>query len=45
VDDRNSVLEDTIEIKQKTGEFLNKKIKSNERSTHEFCDSFKRPNL
>jgi hypothetical protein len=45
VEDRNSKLEDKIEIKEKTEEIMVKQFKSYEKKIQEFRDSTKRPNL
>jgi hypothetical protein len=44
VEDKISGLEDRIDIKEKTEEFLNKRLKCCERNMQEFCGSIKRPN-
>jgi hypothetical protein len=45
VEDRISGLKDKINIKEKTEEFLDKRLKSCERKTQELCNSIKIPNL
>jgi hypothetical protein len=45
VEDRISGLEDKVDIKDKTEELLDKRLKSCERKTQELKDSIKRPNL
>jgi chromosome segregation ATPase len=45
VEDRISGCEDKIGTKEKTEEFLDKRLKSCERNMQELCDSIKRPNL
>jgi hypothetical protein len=45
VEDRISGLEDKIDNKTKTEEFLDKRLKSCERNTQELSDSIKIPNL
>jgi septal ring factor EnvC (AmiA/AmiB activator) len=45
VEDRISVLEDKIEIKEKNRRNLNKKFKSCERNMQELSNYIKRPNL
>jgi hypothetical protein len=45
VEDRISGLEDKKGIKEKTKEFLDKRLKSCKRIMQEFSDSIKRPNL
>jgi hypothetical protein len=45
VEDRISGLENQIDIKDKTEEFLDKILKSCKRNIQELPDSFKRPNL
>jgi chromosome segregation ATPase len=44
-EDRNSELEDKMEIKGKPEEFLIKQLKTCERNMQEFTDSIKRTNL
>jgi chromosome segregation ATPase len=44
-EDRNSELEDKMEIKRKTEELLVKQLKSCERNMQELTDSIKKPNL
>jgi hypothetical protein len=38
-------LKDTIDIKEKTEEYLGKRLKNYKRSMHELSNSIKRPNL
>jgi hypothetical protein len=45
MEDRNSELEDKIQIKVKTEEILVKQLKNCERNMQELSDSIKRPNL
>jgi hypothetical protein len=45
VEDRISGLKDNIDIKEKTEEFLNKRLKNCTRNIQELSDSIKRPNL
>jgi predicted nucleic acid-binding Zn-ribbon protein len=45
VEDRLSELEDIIEIKEKTEEFLVKQLKNYERNMQELSNSIKRPKL
>jgi hypothetical protein len=45
MEDRNSELEDKIQIKVKTEEILVKQLKNCERNMQELTDSIKRPNL
>jgi chromosome segregation ATPase len=45
VEDRISELKDKINTKEKTEDFLDKRLKSYERDMQELCDSIKRPNL
>jgi hypothetical protein len=45
VEDRNSGHKDKIHIKEKTEEFLDKRLKSCERNMQEFCNSIRKPIL
>jgi hypothetical protein len=45
VEDRISVLEDKIELKEKIEEILVKQLNSHERNVQAFSNSIKRPNL
>jgi hypothetical protein len=45
VENRNSGLKDKIDIKEKTEELLNKRLKSCKRNKQQLSDSTKRPNL
>jgi intergrase/recombinase len=45
VKDRISWLEDKINIKEETKQYLEKWLKICERNTQEFCNSIKRPTL
>jgi hypothetical protein len=45
VEERISELEDKIEIKEKTEELLDKRLKIGERNMQELSNSIKRPNL
>jgi tRNA splicing ligase len=45
VEDRILGLEDKIDIKEKTEELLDKRLKSCERNKQELCHSIKRPNV
>jgi hypothetical protein len=45
VEDRISELEDKIDIKENTKEYLEKILKRCKRNMQEICDSIKRPNL
>jgi hypothetical protein len=45
VEDRISGLKDKLDIKEKTEEFIDKRLKSCKRNTKELCNSIKRPNL